>query len=69
MLYNYLLNKYNNGDPIFLSEIPGKSKSYIRLAVKKLVDKGVLRDFIMEFTFCPIKQFWELGVRFRLRSS
>lgn len=61
MLYNYLLKNYNNGDPIFLSEIPGKSKSYTRLAVKKLVDKGALERFYNGVYFLPYKTV--LGTR------
>lgn len=61
MLYNYLLKNYNNGDPIFLSEIPGKSKSYTRLAIKKLVDKGALERFYNGVYFLPYKTI--LGTR------
>lgn len=55
MIYNYLVKNYNNGDPIFLSEIPSKSKSYLRLAVKKLVDKGLLERFYNGVYFLPYK--------------
>jgi len=55
MIYSYLLKKYKNGDPIFLSEIPGKSKAYIRLAMKKLVDKGALERFCNGVYFLPYK--------------
>ena len=55
MIYNYILKKFNYGDPIFLSEIPSKSKSYLRLAVKKLVDKGLLERFYNGVYFLPYK--------------
>ena len=61
MLLNYLIKNYNNGDPIFLSEIPGKSKAYTRLAVKKLVDKGELERFYNGVYFLPYKTV--LGTR------
>lgn len=40
MLYDYLLNNYEKGEPIFLAELPGKSKNYIRQEMKKLTDEG-----------------------------
>ena len=55
MIYNYILKNFNCGDPIFLSEIPSKSKSYLRLAVKKLVDKGLLERFYNGVYFLPYK--------------
>lgn len=55
MIYNYILKNFNYGDPIFLSEIPSKSKSYLRLAVKKLVDKGLLERFYNGVYFLPYK--------------
>lgn len=61
MIYNYILKKFNYGDPIFLSEIPGKSKAYTRLAVKKLVDKGELERFYNGAYFLPYKTV--LGTR------
>ena len=30
MLYNYILENYQKDEPIFLSELPGKSKEAIR---------------------------------------
>lgn len=40
MLYDYLISNYDKDEPIFLSEIPGNSKDYIRQEMKQLVDKG-----------------------------
>ena len=40
MLYNYLVDNYKNGEPIFLSELPGKSVDSIRQEMKKLTDEG-----------------------------
>jgi hypothetical protein len=30
MLYDYILDNYEKDEPIFLSELPGNSKDYIR---------------------------------------
>ena len=40
MLYDYLLENYKNGEPIFLSELSGYSKDYIRQEMKRLTDEG-----------------------------
>ncbi len=40
MLYDYIVNNYDKDEPIFLSELPGKSKNYIRQEMKRLVDEG-----------------------------
>ena len=42
MLYDYLIENYEEGEPIFLSEIPGNSRDYVRQEMKKLVDEGKL---------------------------
>lgn len=42
MLYDYLLENYEDGEPIFLSELPGNSRDYVRQEMKKLVDEGKL---------------------------
>lgn len=40
MLYEYILDNYQKDDPIFLNELPGKSKESIRQEMKKLTDEG-----------------------------
>ena len=40
MLYNYIITNYQNGEPIFLAELPGKSRESIRQEMKKLTDEG-----------------------------
>ena len=40
MLYEYILNNYEKDEPIFLSELPGKSREAIRQEMKKLADDG-----------------------------
>ena len=42
MVYDYIIENYKNGEPIFLSELPGESKGYLRQEMKKLVDEGKL---------------------------
>lgn len=42
MVYDYIIENYENGEPIFLSELPGGSKDYLRQEMKKLVDEGRL---------------------------
>lgn len=40
MLYDYIITNYDKDEPIFLSELPGNSKDYVRQEMKKLVDDG-----------------------------
>ncbi len=42
MIYDYIKNNFKNGEPIFLSELPGESKDYLRQEMKRLVDEGKL---------------------------
>lgn len=42
MLYDYILKKLRKDEPIFLSELPGDSRDYVRQEMKKLVDDGKL---------------------------
>lgn len=42
MSLDVVLNKYTNGEPIFINEIPCKSKNYLRQELKKLTDNGIL---------------------------
>ena len=42
MVYDYIIENFKNGEPIFLSELPGESKDYLRQEMKKLVDEGKL---------------------------
>ena len=53
MLYEYIINNYDKGEPIFLNEIPTKSKAYLRLAMKKLVDEGKLERIYNGVYFLP----------------
>ena len=42
MIYDYIMENYKNGEPIFLNDLPGESKDYLRQEMKKLVDEGRL---------------------------
>ena len=42
MVYDYIIENFKNGEPIFLSELPRESKDYLRQEMKKLVDEGKL---------------------------
>ena len=42
MLYDYILKNCEKDEPIFLSELPGDSRDYVRQKMKKLVDDGKL---------------------------
>ena len=42
MVYDSIIENFKNGEPIFLSELPGESKDYLRQEMKKLVDEGKL---------------------------
>lgn len=53
MLYDYIVDNYDNGEPIFLSELPGKSTNYIRQEMKKFVDEGKLERLYSGVYFLP----------------
>ena len=40
MLYEYINEKFDNGEPIFLNEISGYSEGYVRQEMKRLTDEG-----------------------------
>lgn len=40
MLYDYIATNYQKDEPIFLAELPGKSRESIRQEMKKLTDEG-----------------------------
>ncbi|MBR0396871.1 MAG: hypothetical protein IJI10_01230 [Eubacterium sp.] len=42
MVYDYIVQNYKKGEPIFLSELPGESRDYLRQEMKQLVDGGKL---------------------------
>jgi hypothetical protein len=42
LLYDYIVSNYQKDEPIFLEELPGKTKESIRQEMKKLTDEGKL---------------------------
>ena len=46
MIYDYLIKNFGKGEPIFFSELPCTSKSYLHREIKKLVDSGKLNRVI-----------------------
>lgn len=40
MLYDYIIKNYQKDEPIFLVELPGKSRESVRQEMKKLTDEG-----------------------------
>ncbi|MBR5040743.1 MAG: hypothetical protein IKX68_06470 [Clostridiales bacterium] len=42
MIYDYIIDNYEVGEPIFMSELPGESPDYLRQEMKRLVDDGKL---------------------------
>lgn len=55
MLYNYILENYQKDEPIFLNELPGKSKESIRQEMKKLADEGKIERFYNGVYFLSYK--------------
>lgn len=53
MIYDYIIQNYKNGEPIFLSELPGESKDYLRQGMKKLVDDGRLERLYNGVYYLP----------------
>jgi len=42
MIYDYLVENYGEGEPIFVSRLPGPSKDHIFYEMKRLADEGKL---------------------------
>ena len=53
MLYDYISKNYGKGDPIFISNLSGYSKDYIRQEVKRLTDIGKLERLYNGVYFLP----------------
>ena len=53
MLYDFISENYSKGDPIFLSDITGYSKDYIRQEMKRLTDDGKLERLYNGVYFLP----------------
>ena len=64
MIYNYILENFRYGEPIFFAELPGKSKDYLRQEIKKLVDEGALERLYNGVYYLPYTTV--LGTRGRV---
>lgn len=64
MIYNYIVENYKNGDPIFFSELPGESKDYLRQEMKQLVDDGRLERLYNGVYYLPYQTI--LGTKGRV---
>jgi hypothetical protein len=53
MVYDYIVDNYKNGEPIFLGELPGESKDYLRQEMKRLVDEGRLERLYNGVYYLP----------------
>lgn len=53
MIYNYILENYKNGEPIFLKDLPGKSRDYLRQEMKELVDEGKMERLYNGVYYLP----------------
>jgi hypothetical protein len=42
MLYDYIISNFDKGEPIFLTELTGYSRDYVRQEMKRLTDEGKL---------------------------
>ena len=53
MLYQFLLDNYEKSEPIFLSEINGYSKDYVRQEMKRLTDEGKIERLYNGVYYIP----------------
>lgn len=55
MIYEYIINNFKKGEPIFLNEIPGSSKEVIRQEMKRLTDENKLERLYNGVYYIPYK--------------
>ncbi len=55
MIYEYIINNFKKGEPIFLNEIPGSSKAVIRQEMKRLTDEKKLERLYNGVYYIPYK--------------
>ena len=53
MLYDYILGNFEKGEPIFLAELPGISRDYVRQEMKKLTDEGKIERLYNGVYYLP----------------
>ena len=55
MLLDYIIENFDNGEPIFLDELPYKSKDSLRQEMKKLTDSGEIIRLYNGVYYKPFK--------------
>lgn len=55
MIYEYIINKYKQGEPIFLNEIPGSTNDVVRQEMKRLTDEKKLVRLYNGVYYLPYK--------------
>lgn len=55
MIYEYIMNNFKKGEPIFLNEIPGSSKEVVRQEMKRLTDEKKLERLYNGVYYIPYK--------------
>ncbi len=53
MIYEYIMNTFKKGEPIFLDEIPGSSKDVVRQEMKRLTDDNKLERLYNGVYYIP----------------
>ncbi len=65
MIYDYLVKNFGRGEPIFIDELPCKSRNYLRQELKKLVDAGKLNRVFRGVYYLPyINIFGGAGIMY-----
>lgn len=68
MIYEYIIKNFKEGEPIFLNEIPGKSREAVRQEMKRLVDKKKLKRMRNGVYYIPYKTMLNTDGRITTRS-
>lgn len=55
MIYEYIINNYKKGEPIFLNEIPGSTNDVVRHEMKRLTDEKKLVRLYNGVYYLPYK--------------
>ena len=55
MIYEYIINNYKKGEPIFLSEVPGSTNDVVRQEMKRLTDEKKLVRLYNGVYYLPYK--------------
>lgn len=55
MIYEYIINNYKQGEPIFLNEIPGSTNDVVRQEMKRLTDEKKLVRLYNGVYYLPYK--------------